>query len=806
MTPQRLLAALALVFALAHAPFLATSLEDIDSVNFALGLRHFDVADHRPHPPGYPVYIALGKVTKAVAGTLTSGAESSLDARALSVLSLLAGVVSIGLLYAVFCCLGKPKGLPPPVEWPTGGDKPLGLSGLPTGGDKPLGLSIPWHTLDVAAFSATVITVSCPLFWYLAVRPMSDLPGLAFALAAQACLLLAWRRQAPAPDGDTRLTPAVTAASGRMIVIGALLAAISIGMRSQCAWLTLPLLMLVLADRIGRGVAGALIGSAMTFTIGGLLWGIPLLVASGGLNAYLTALGAQAGGDFTSGEMLYQTPTPRVAAFALLRTFVGPWDSTPLAVAVLALAAIGLVQLAMRDRRSLAAVIALGGPYFLFHLAFQDTAFIRYALPLIPIVSFLAVRGVMLVSVPAVPVMAAVVSVWAVVIASPVLVAYGAEASPTVRVLSAMQAEARVSPPGALAMHQTFRRPLEAETIGFAPQLASPPRLEWLELEKYWREGHTEPVWFLADPVRSDLALIDPMSRRDAIEITWPLVARPAFGGMRPSSVRWYKMPAPGWFAEEGWALTPETSGMARLRGHGPELGPITAWVRRRSTATRVLVGGRNLGGPKDPSARFTLAIDDAPLPSWDAAPGFFLRAFDIPAGRLSGPGEFARLTIRSTAVTGSAIIPTSIEQFDLQAPDTTMWGYDSGWQEAEYNPASGVWRWTSDRATLRILGPPIARTVTLSIESPLKYFDTPPHVRVSAGDRELAASTVSDGVDWTFDVPADALAATGGLLTVSTDKTFVPVERGGSPDPRRLGLRIFYVHVLPKASNSLTP
>ena len=44
----------------AHLPFLAPSLEDIDSINFALGLRDFDVAQHQPHPPGYPVYIALG--------------------------------------------------------------------------------------------------------------------------------------------------------------------------------------------------------------------------------------------------------------------------------------------------------------------------------------------------------------------------------------------------------------------------------------------------------------------------------------------------------------------------------------------------------------------------------------------------------------------------------------------------------------------------------------------------------------------------------------------------------------------------
>ena len=43
---QRWLAALAVIFLLAHFAFLSPTLEDIDSINFALGLRHFDVAAH----------------------------------------------------------------------------------------------------------------------------------------------------------------------------------------------------------------------------------------------------------------------------------------------------------------------------------------------------------------------------------------------------------------------------------------------------------------------------------------------------------------------------------------------------------------------------------------------------------------------------------------------------------------------------------------------------------------------------------------------------------------------------------------
>lgn len=769
MTVRRVLSALALIFALAHAPFLAPSLEDIDSVNFALGVRDFDVAAHRPHPPGYPVYIALGKVATAVTGAVAGGAPSVVEARALSVLSLIAGLVSIALLYRVFTCFS---------------------------GDEP------GARLDVIAFAATAIAVSCPLFWYLAVRPMSDVPGLAFALASQACLMLAWLRQRPAAGGDRRLAPAAMAASGRMIVAGAFLAAFSIGVRSQTMWLTVPLLLLVLSDRIGRGVAGAMIGGGTMFAAGGLLWGVPLLVASGGLNAYLAALGTQAGEDFTSGEMLYTNPNPRAAAFAMLRTFVYPWDATVLAVVVLALAAAGVVQVLLRDRRSLAPLIALSVPYLIFHLLFQDTSFVRYALPLVPVMALLAVRGVALVATAAVAPAAAAVSIAGVVVASPVLLAYRTEASPTVRVLDAMQAEARRAPPGAVAMHQTFVRPLEAEDADFAVQLPAPPRLEWLELVKFWKRGGNETVWFLADPARSDLALIDPRSRGDFTDVRWPLVARPAFGGMRPSAVRWYRMPAPGWFVEEGWALTPEAAGIARVMSRAPHLSPIAANVRRRPEAARLVIGGRNLAAPADPAARITVSIDGAPWEQWDAAPGFFLKVIDIPAGRLLGDGALATLTVHSASASGSAPIPISIEQFDLQNADQLMWAYDTGWQEAEYSPASGVWRWTTERATLRFAGPPRAIRVTLSIESPLRYFDEPPLVRAAAGGRELAVTALSASQDWSFEVPADRLAASGGTVTIETNRTFSPAERSGAPDRRRLGLRVFSIQV----SNLLTP
>lgn len=768
------LAALALAFTLAHLPSLASTLEDIDSVNFALGVRDFDVEHHRPHPPGYPVYMALGKLGVAIVGLFSgTAARSAVEARTLSILSLIGALAAMLVLHRVLTC------------W----------SATRPGSETSDGDGVPWRRPDARAIAATALTVACPLFWYLAVRPMSDVPGLAAALAAQAALALAWWRQQPDATGDRRLPPDRLAASGRMIVLGSLLAGVAIGFRSQNALLTLPLLVGVLIDRIGRGVAGAIIGAAAALTTGVLLWAIPLVVSSGGVAAYFAALGSQAGEDFAGGEMLYLNPSPRLAAFALIRTFVYPWDSLALGGVVTALAGLGAVTLMVRDRRTLIAVALVSVPYLVFHLLFHDTTFVRYALPLVPPVAFLIVFGLeLMLRSAAVPVTGAL-ALWSVAVAFPVLAAYGSEPSPTARVVAAMEDARRAAPPGALAMHHTFQRPLEAETVGIEAQLPSPPRREWLELVRYWREGRTAPLWFLADPRRTDLVLIDPQSRTDHADFDWRFSSLSDVGGMRPRGVTWYRMPPPGWFAEEGWALTPETAGIARLMGRGPSIGPITAWVRRRSDPVHLMIGGRHLGGPQDPVATFRLEIDGQKAAAWESSPGFFVREFDLPADMLAGVGPLARLTIQSDAV-GGGRVPTAIEQFDLQSRGSMMWAYDEGWHEAEYDPAVGLWRWTSERATLRIIEARRPLAITFRVERPRRYFDDDPTVRVRAGDRVLGETNFRQQTLWSVVAPLDALQASGGRVIIETNRTFVPAERGGPPDQRHLGLRVFGVNI----------
>src|ERR1700756_5987532 len=51
-----------LAVAVSRFAFRSRELYDLDSVNFALGIGHFDPRVHQPHPPGYFLYIWCGRL------------------------------------------------------------------------------------------------------------------------------------------------------------------------------------------------------------------------------------------------------------------------------------------------------------------------------------------------------------------------------------------------------------------------------------------------------------------------------------------------------------------------------------------------------------------------------------------------------------------------------------------------------------------------------------------------------------------------------------------------------------------------
>ncbi len=75
---------------LLYLSFQSISLDDFDSVSFALALDHFDISLQQPHPPGFPVYIAAGRAVRLVVAdsraalTLLSALTGSLAAAVLA--------------------------------------------------------------------------------------------------------------------------------------------------------------------------------------------------------------------------------------------------------------------------------------------------------------------------------------------------------------------------------------------------------------------------------------------------------------------------------------------------------------------------------------------------------------------------------------------------------------------------------------------------------------------------------------------------------------------------------------------------
>lgn len=80
----------AVVCALSRFASRARSLWDWDEALFCLGMRSYDVTLHHPHPPGFPAYIALGRLVRLVVRD---------DFRSLQTINLIAGMLLFPAVY-----------------------------------------------------------------------------------------------------------------------------------------------------------------------------------------------------------------------------------------------------------------------------------------------------------------------------------------------------------------------------------------------------------------------------------------------------------------------------------------------------------------------------------------------------------------------------------------------------------------------------------------------------------------------------------------------------------------------------------
>lgn len=212
-------------------PFAAQRMWDHDSVQFALGVERYDLAAHHPHPPGYPLYIAVLKLLAALGVDALHGMVA---------LAILGGAIGAGFLVLVVARLVSSR------EDQEGG-APKAMS---------------------PAFAAALYIFN-PLLWFY-----GELP-LIYALEGGVTVLLAWS--------------ALRMEEGRRpFLVACALFALAGGLRQSTLVLLSPLFLFGLwrTWRRGRLTPGLFLGGA---ALGGglvLAWLVPLCLAAGGYGAY----------------------------------------------------------------------------------------------------------------------------------------------------------------------------------------------------------------------------------------------------------------------------------------------------------------------------------------------------------------------------------------------------------------------------------------------------------------------------------------------------------------------------------------
>ncbi len=200
--------------------------DDFDSFSFALALDNFDIRLQQPQAPGFPVYIWLGQMSRALLGDAQTG---------FVIISAVSGAASLWFIAEIGHHLTKAR--------------------------------------RTGYLTALVLAVS-PAVWVHSGIALSDMPGMAFALATTWAFTsaLMYRQE------------------HHYFLIGCVLAGFALGVRPQSllpgglagVW---ALVVLASARRWRLIGAGLLLGIIVV-----ALWLVPLLAESGGISSYMDAL------------------------------------------------------------------------------------------------------------------------------------------------------------------------------------------------------------------------------------------------------------------------------------------------------------------------------------------------------------------------------------------------------------------------------------------------------------------------------------------------------------------------------------
>ena len=325
---------------------------ELDEFHFLEALLKFEPLRHHPHPPGFPLFVALGKLAFALLGDPFA---------ALVALNIVACVVGFAALYRAF------RNYVDDADVALAGSLIFYLSA---------GMLI--HS-TLALADATAI-----MFLALTFATLSQ-PGV---VRASGALLGGGTEGAP----EARTTPALNPA-----IASAIYASASIGCRPQFAIPLVPALIvaLFLCFRTWKQRAIA-IG---VFTIVSLVWLIPLIQATGGWKGFTNYELGQAR-YFAAHDAAASRGSKtllRLAARFVLRA----WGSSITIALVGLFAAIGVIPFLRGWRRSIIPFVVFTFEHLGFAIAAMDPAdAVRYSLPALPLFALLAALGLRFVRIP----------------------------------------------------------------------------------------------------------------------------------------------------------------------------------------------------------------------------------------------------------------------------------------------------------------------------------------------------------------------------------------------------------------------
>lgn len=625
---------------------------------------------------------------------------------------------------------------------------------------------------EVAA-AATVLYSFSPVVWFNAGLPLADSPAFCLTILAMAAL--------------TRGEHALLS-----YYLGAFLSGLALGGRPQHLFLLLPSVLYVSFFTLPRKDLKSLCIAVAAGLIGTLLWLIPLIVDTGGINTFVQVNLALAEGAFEWPQNrvgLDLTHLPLIA-----HTFARLWGNDSSAVVVLLGSVVGLLLLAReRSLTGLAWLIGVFLPYTVFFFFTQNLDDLRYAIPSIPL--FCALSAVVLTRVfPKKPLLGAVgtvlLSLWFAFWTYPAVRTVHTQPFPAVAAIRYVQSHMNPQE-DLIAYSRRLARHVPYLLSGFTaveegkadekllPLLEKVSRCYLITDEKVKEEGTIETF-------RWDLPQVEVLARHDRVPYARIKKVETIFGK--------------GWHAVEYY----------------PETGREQYWQGRESLAFLYddgKGGGIKLHGAVPTGGRgekqsVQVILDEKQVDSFRVKWGMtFERLYPLPP---TAPprGEWRSLKI----VAAQSIVPAheGISREDTRDLALSVFGlpivppsvvYQQGWYPEEIDPGTGKrWRWMPQRA--RVLVPLEGSHGTLFVRGniPPQMLPEGQTIEVRLAGKRVARFMVrEEEFTYTFPISKDPDSQEVWVdLEILADRSINPAVLGISDDNRDLTLSVQDLEVLP--------